>query len=199
MKTNEDVVIVSDVRTAIGDFGGALKDMKAYELAALVIQEVIKRAGLPKTIFDDVIFGDCLQSPLEATTARTALLKAGLPVEVPGVTMQRQCSSGMQAVISGAQQIKAGDSKAVIVGGTESMSNANYVSYQARFGIRLQHSQLRDAAWDMLHCGSELLGEPFIMGQTAENLARRFNISREDQDIVSLSSHRRAEAAIKAG
>lgn len=199
MKKKDDVVIVSAARTAIGDFGGALKDVKAYELAALVIGAVIERAQLPKNIFDDVIFGDCLQSPKEASTARTALLKAGLPPEVPGVTIQRQCSSGMQALIFGVQQIKAGDSRSVIVGGTESMSNATYVNYDARFGIRLQHSELRDAAWDMLHCGSELLGEPFIMGQTAENLAKRFSISREDQDAVSLRSHQRAAEAMKAG
>ena len=199
MKRNEDIVIVSGCRTPIGDFGGSLSPVRAYELGAIVMEEAIQRAGLGKDVFSDVIFGDCCQCPDEANTARTAMLKAGLSNETPAVTIQRQCSSAMQAIAFGVQQIKAGDSEIVLAGGVESMSNAPYVLMKARFGQRLGHGDLMDSLWELLHSGSTLLGEPFIMGQTAENLAERYDISREDQDEVSLRSHHNAQAAVENG
>ncbi len=197
--SNRDVVILSGSRTAIGTFGGTLRDVRAYELAAAVIAESVKRAGIDAGELDDVIMGDCMQVCDEANTARTAALKAGIPIEVPAVTIQRQCASGMQALIFGSQQIKAGDSSLVLVGGTESMSNAPYVFKKARWGARLQHSEMTDSMWDMLHSGSGLLGEAYIMGQTAENLAEKYTISREEQDRVAFESNRKAVEAIDAG
>lgn len=199
MKKNDDIVIVAACRTPIGDFGGSLAGLRAFELGSIVMNDVLDRAGLDPALISDVIFGDCCQCPDEANTARTAMLKAGLPQEVPAVTIQRQCSSAMQAVAFGTQQIKAGDSDAVLAGGVESMSNAPYVLSKARWGQRLGHGDLTDALWEMLHSGSTLLGDPYIMGQTAENLAQKYDISREDQDEVSLRSHNQAQAAIEAG
>ena len=199
MKKNDDIVIVAGCRTPIGDFGGTLASLRAFELGALAIEEVIRRSGLGKDVFSDVIMGDCCQCPDEANTARTAMLKAGLPHEIPAVTIQRQCSSAMQAVIFGAQQIMCGDSDIVLAGGVESMSNAPYTLSRVRWGQRLGHGELTDAMWEMLHSGSRVLGDPFIMGQTAENLAEKYGISREDQDEVALRSHHNAEAAVKNG
>lgn len=200
MKSANDVVIVSAARTPIGKFGEAFKTLRAHELAAVVITEVLKRAPLEGRQLDDVILGDCCQCPDEANTARTAALKAGIPVEVPAVTIQRQCSSAMQALAFGVQQIKAGDSQIVLAGGVESMSSAPYVLMTARWGQRLTHGQMTDALWEMLHSGSNLLEKTgYIMGQTAENLAEKYGISREEQDIIALRSHHNAEAAIKAG
>ena len=200
MKSPNDVVIVGAARTPIGKFGEAFKSLRAHQLAATVITEVLKRTNIPGDQLDDVILGDCCQCPDEANTARTAALKAGIPVEVPAVTIQRQCSSAMQALAFGVQQIKAGDSQIVLAGGVESMSSAPYVLMTARWGHRLTHGQMTDAMWEMLHSGSNLLEKKgYIMGQTAENLAQKYNISREEQDIIALRSHNNAEAAIKAG
>ncbi len=200
MKSPNDVVMVAAARTPIGRFGEALKSMRAHQLAATVIVEVLKRAGISGEQLDDVILGDCVQCPDEANTARTAALKAGIPVEVPAVTIQRQCSSAMQALAFAVQQIKAGDSQIVLAGGVESMSSAPYVLMTARWGQRLTHGQMTDAMWEMLHSGSNLLEKKgYIMGQTAENLAEKYQISREEQDIIALRSHHNAEAAIKAG
>jgi len=197
--SKKDVVIISGCRTAIGDFGQSLKSVKAHELAAVVMKEALKRANLDGGKLDDVIFGDCLQASEEANTARTAMLKAGIPFEVPAVTIQRQCASGMQSVIFGALQILAGDSEYVLAGGTESMSNAPYVLKNARWGQRLQHGEMTDAMWELLYSGSHLLGEGYIMGQTAENLAQKYSISREDQDQLAFESHSKAIAAIDSG
>jgi acetyl-CoA C-acetyltransferase len=150
-------------------------------------------------MLDDVIFGDCIQTSEEANTARTAALKAGIPVEVPATTIQRQCASGMQATIFASQQILAGDSEMVLAGGCESMSNAPYVLKNARWGYRLQHGEMTDSMWELLHSGSQLLGDGYIMGQTAENLAEKYNISREDQDQIAFESQKKAVAAIDAG
>lgn len=196
---NNDAVIVSGCRTPIGSFGQTLKDIRAYELGALVMKEAISRAGIQADMLDDIIFGDCIQCSDEANTARTAALKAGIPVEVPAVTIQRQCASGMQAAIFGSQQIISGDSEIVLVGGVESMSNAPYVLKKARWGARLTHSEMTDAMWDLLHSGSGLLGEAYIMGVTAENLAEKYNITREEQDQLAFESHSKAIAAIDSG
>jgi len=200
LKNPNDVVIVAGTRTPIGKFGEAFKSLRAHQLAAMVITEVLKRANISGDQLDDVILGDCCQCADEANTARTAALKAGVPVEVPAVTIQRQCSSAMAALAFGVQQIKAGDSQIVLAGGVESMSSAPYVLMTARWGQRLTHGQMMDSMWEMLHSGSNLLEKKgYIMGQTAENLAEKYSISREEQDIVSLRSHNNAEAAIKAG
>ncbi len=196
---SSDTVILSGCRTPIGTFGGSLKDKRAYELAALVMGEAVKRGGIDPYELDDVIFGDCVQVCDEANTARTAALKAGIPFEVPAVTIQRQCASGMQALIFASQQIKSGDSDMVLAGGVESMSNAPYVLKKARWGARLQHGEMTDSMWDMLHSGSGLLGEPYIMGQTAENLAVKYGITREEQDQVAFESQMKAIAAIDSG
>ncbi len=196
---DNDVVVVSACRTPIGSFGQSLKDVKAYELAALVMKEALQRAGIEGSALSDVIFGNCLMGSDEANVARTAALKAGIPVEVPATSVQRQCASGMTAVVFGSQQLIAGDSDIVLVGGVESMSNAPYVLWKARWGLRLTHSELTDAMWELLHSGSGLLGEPYIMGQTAENLAEKYTISREEQDQVAYESHKKAAAAIDSG
>jgi len=196
---NKEIVILSGCRTAIGSFGQSLKNVKAHELAATVMDEAIKRAGVSSDKLGDVIFGDCIQTSEEANTARTAALKAGIPIEVPATTIQRQCASGMQSVIFASQQIIAGDSDFVLAGGTESMSNAPYVLKKARWGARLQHGEMTDSMWELLYSGSGLLGEPFIMGQTAENLAKKYDISREDQDKVAFESHQKAIKAIDEG
>ena len=197
--SKKEVVILSGCRTPIGSFGQSLKSMKAFELGAIVMNEAIKRANIKAEMLGDVIFGDCIQTNEEANTARTAMLKAGIPVEVPATTIQRQCASGMQATIFASQQIIAGDSDFVLAGGVESMSNAPYVLKNARWGQRLQHGEMTDAMWDLLHSGSPLLGKGYIMGETAENLAKQFNITREEQDQLAYESHMKAIAAIDAG
>jgi acetyl-CoA C-acetyltransferase len=200
MSHDRDVVIVSAARTPIGKFGGSLKDVRASSLLALVMKEVLKRAGNPDpSILDEVVTGDCAQCFDEANTARTAMLKAGLPVEIPAHTIQRQCASSMQALAAAAQMIKAGDADVVLVGGVESMSSAPYYLPNARWGMRLMNHEVVDSVWEMLHSGSRLLGSPMIMGQTAENLADKYGISRREQDEVALRSHHNAEAAIKEG
>jgi len=200
VKDKRDAVIVAMGRTAIGDFGGSLAKVRAHDLAAQVMKAVLDKSGVDPALLDDVILGDCVQAPDEANTARTAMLKAGLPVDVPAVTIQRQCSSAMQALGMAAAYIKAGEYDLALAGGVESMSNAPYVSYDTRWGARLTHKGLQDSMWEMLHSGSPLLDPPgYIMGQTAENLARKYAISREDQDVVALRSHNNAEAAITGG
>jgi acetyl-CoA C-acetyltransferase len=200
VKDNRDAVIVAMGRSAIGDFGGSLASLRAHELAAQVITSVLTDSGVDPGLIEDVVMGDCCQAPDESNTARTAALKAGIPVHVPAVTIQRQCSSAMQALAQSAAYIKLGDTDVMLAGGTESMSNAMYCLPKARWGARLQHAQMMDSLWEMLHSGSTLLEPPgYIMGQTAENLARKYDISREAQDEVALRSHNNAEAAIAAG
>ncbi len=200
MDRSRDVVIVSAARTPIGKFGGALKDVRASRLLALVMQEVLKRAGdLEPSLLDEVVSGDCVQCFDEANTARTAMLLAGFPVEIPAHTIQRQCASSMQALATATQMIRLGEADVVMVGGVESMSSAPYYLPNARWGLRLMNHETVDAVWEMLHSGSRLLGNPMIMGITAENLAEKYGISREEQDEVALRSHRNAEAAIKEG
>ncbi|HNR31081.1 MAG TPA: acetyl-CoA C-acetyltransferase [Candidatus Hydrogenedentes bacterium] len=190
-----EVVVVSGVRTAIGTFGGALKDYPSTDLMALVIKEALQRAKAAPEEVDDVIVGQCMQRTDEATTGRVAALKAGLPITVPGLTIQRNCASAMQSVIYGAQQIMLGEMDVVVAGGVEVMSRVPYMLYSARWGARLQHGVMADGVWDGLT-------DPWsglIMGLTAENLAEKYNISREEQDIVALRSHNNAETATKEG
>lgn len=200
MRSGQDAVIVAMGRTPIGDFGGKLAKVRAHELGALVMGKLLEETGVDPARLDDVILGDCVQCPDEANTARTAMLKCKIPFEVPAVTIQRQCSSAMQALAYAAMMVKSGEASMVMAGGVESMSNAPYVLPSARWGARLRHNQMMDSMWEMLHSGSTLLDPPgYIMGQTAENLAQKYSIPREEQDIVALRSHQNAEAAIKDG
>lgn len=191
----KEIVLVSGVRTPIGNFGGALKDVTAQQLARLVIAEVLRRSHLDPKLLDEVIFG-CIAQPSEAANiARVAALMAGVPSDVPGFTVGRNCASGLQAITSACQAILAGDGDLYLCGGTESMSNIPYVSKGARWGLRLRHSQLTDALWEGLTdpiCGQ-------IMGRTAENLVEMYNISRQEQDEFAVSSHKKAFMASRSG
>lgn len=190
-----EVVITAAVRTPIGSFGGAFKNLLPTELAVPVLNEVVKRSKLEKQDVEEVILGHCIQRTDEPNTARTSALIAGFPDETTGYTIQRQCASGMQAIISAAMQIQTGHSNIVIAGGVETMSSSPYLLKQHRWGSRLQHSQVTDSVW-------EILEDPIhhiMMGETAENVAQEYNISREEQDELALSSHTRALAAIEGG
>ena len=190
-----DVVIVGSVRTPIGDFGGALREITAQELAKLIFGEVLRRGKLPPEEIDEVIVGCAGQASDAPNLARVAALMAGIPREVPGFTVQRNCASGFQALTSACQAIKAGDAEICLVAGVESMSNFPYVLRGARFGWRLRHAQAIDTIW-------EGLTDPIvdqIMGRTAENLAEVYRISRQEQDEFAVESHRRAFRATREG
>ncbi len=189
------VYLVAPVRTAIGSFGGIFKDIPANELAMTPVKETIRQSGIDPGELDDVIFGNCFMRTDEPNIARVTALKAGIPFHVPGVTIQRQCSSSMQAAVFGAQKIMVGEADMVLVGGVESMSTAPYVLKDARWGKRLMHSQMTDTVWEGLTCPNTGL----IMGITAEHLAEKYEITREEQDEVALTSHHRAAAAAKTG
>jgi len=195
-----DVVIVSAVRTALGRLGGSLKDVQPEELGRLVISAAVDRAGVGPADVDEVILGQTKQSADAANLARVAALKAGFPVEVPAYTVMRQCGSGLQAVSSAVQAIWCGESDIVVAGGVESMSLAPYYLRGARFGFRLGNAVLVDPNTE-----SQPRSQPYevygdlTMGLTAENLAERHGITREDQDAYALRSQERAFAAIEAG
>ena len=197
--SDSHTVIVSAVRTPIGKFGGKLKSFRSFMLAGIVMNEAIRRAGIPSSIIDDIVFGECLQHPAEANTARTAALHAGIPSEVPAVTIQRQCASGMQSVIQGSQSIRSRDADVVLAGGVESMSNAPYYLDSARWGKRLQNGEMTDAVWELLYSGSRVSHQPMIMGETAELLAEKYGITRNEQDEIALRSHANAEYATRQG
>jgi len=191
----EHIVITSGIRTAIGSFGGSLKDYPAPDLAGLVVKEALQRSSVELDAVGDVIIGQCMQRTDELPTGRLAALKAGLPIQVPGVTIQRNCASGMQAIVYAAQQIMLGDMDIAVAGGVEIMSRVPYTVDKARWGIRLQHATLADGVWDGLTDSWSGL----IMGLTAENLAEKYHITREEQDTIALKSHNCAEKAIKEG
>ena len=195
-----EVVIVSAVRTAVGRIGGALRDVQPDDLAKVVIRSALDRAGVEPEAVDEVIFGQTKQSADAANLARVAALKAGLPVEVPAYTVMRQCGSGLQAVNNAAQAIMAGQATIVVAGGTESMSNAPYYLRGARYGYGSGNATLVDSNTESQPRSQpvETYGD-LTMGLTAENLAVKYGISREDQDAFALSSQERAVAAIEAG
>jgi len=213
----KDVVIVSACRTAIGTFGGTLKNVIGANIAAVVMKEAIKRAGIEPSIIDDVRFGCCLESCNTLNVARVGALLAGIPESVTAVTMNRVCISGMEAVLSGAAMIKAGMADIILAGGVEHMSGTPYVSFDARWGCRLQDTTFIDSMIRALHCGSyvmplsddgpvksgqpfeSLKGKPYIMGHTTELIAQLLNISREEMDEVALRSHNNVERATKDG
>lgn len=189
-------VILSACRTAIGSFGGALKDLGAADLGARVITEAIARAGVPAGSVDDVLMGCVLQAGAGMNVARQAALKAGLPEDVPAMTINRVCGSGLQAVVSAAQAIRAGDASIVVAGGTESMSNAPYLLRQARWGLRMGHGEVADS---MIADGLTCSINACQMGVTAEAIATRYGIDRAAQDAFAAESQRRATAAIADG
>ena len=192
----KDVVIVSAVRTPIGDFGGSLRDVSALQLGVTVAEEAVRRAeGLEKAQVEEIIFGNCSQRSDEPNIARCIALEAGFPIETTGFTIQRQCSSAMQSIVSGYQEITLGDAEIVLAGGVESMSSAPYVLKGARWGQRLQHGEMTDALWEMLMDPVHKI----MMGETAERLADKYDISREEQDEVAARSHYNAIKAIDDG
>ncbi|MBN1830462.1 MAG: thiolase family protein, partial [Deltaproteobacteria bacterium] len=189
-----DAVVVSAVRTPIGDFGGVFRDVKAGDLSAVVMKEAVARAGIESSAIDDIIWGCCIQDFDEPNVARCGALKAGFPVEIPAYTVQRQCNSGMQAVANAAVQINAGLAEVILCGGVESYSTAPYVIRDARWGARLMHKTMEDSIWTLLYSGGDI-----IMGETAELVAKKWKISRAESDAVAVRSHNGAEAAIKSG
>jgi acetyl-CoA C-acetyltransferase len=191
----KEVVIVSPLRTPVGAHGGALRSKRAQDLAEIVFRAVLERTGLDPAALDEVILGN-IGSPSEAANmGRVAALMAGVPIQVPAFTVQRNCASGMQSVTSAYQAIQAGDGEVYLCGGSESMSNIPYVLKEARWGYKLRHGQLTDALW-------EGLTDPIcnqIMGRTAENLAEKYDLSREEQDQYAVQSHKKAFMAQRMG
>jgi acetyl-CoA C-acetyltransferase len=191
-----EVVILSACRTPIGVFGRALKDVSAVDLGAIVIREAIARAGVSPADIGDAVMGCVLQAGNGMNVARQAGLKAGLPVEVPGETVNRVCGSGMQAVVHAVEAIRVGYVDAMIAGGTESMSNAPYLLKGARWGYRMGNGEAVDS---MLNEGLTCAMGLTHMGITAEEVAGRYNVSRADQDAFAVESQTRAMRAIADG
>ena len=191
-----EVVIVSAARTAIGKFGGTLKGVPTRQLGAIVIEEVLKRAGVEKDQVDEVIMGCVLQGGLGQNVARQMMLDAGLPAEVPCFTINKVCGSGLRAVELAAQIIKAGDAEIIVAGGAENMSSSAYAMPAARWGARMNNTQMvdmmvNDGLWDAFN--------NYHMGVTAENVVEQWGITREEMDEFAVISQNRAEAAIEAG
>jgi len=191
----KEVVIIGAARTPIGRFGGSLKTLSAVDLATIAIQSAVARAGIEKEMVDMVIMGNCFD-PLNQNVARIASVKCGIPVETPAFTVSATCVSAMQAIISGLHAICVGDADIVVSGGAESMSNAPYVVTNARWGQRIRHGELIDLLWRGMH---EYPIPGAGMGMTAENIAAKYDISREEQDQYALLSHQRACRAIREG
>jgi len=190
-----EIVIVEGLRTPQGVFGGALKSFTPQQLGELVVRELVKRTHLKPADVEEVIVGCVGQGSDAPNLARVIALRAGIPIQVPAFTVQRNCASGLQAIVSGCQNIMCGDRDVHIVGGSECMSAAPYVSRDLRWGKRLRHSEMVDSIWEGLTdpvCGQ-------IMGQTAENLVKEFGISRQEQDRFALLSHQRAFRATREG
>jgi acetyl-CoA C-acetyltransferase len=191
-----EVYIVSAVRTAIGGFGGSLKDIPPTELASRVTAEAVRRAAVAPAEIGHVVFGQVVQTePRDVYVSRVAAVDAGIPVETPALTVNRLCGSGLQAVVSAAQSIKLGDCDIAVAGGVESMSRAPFQAPSFRWGTKMGGAPIVDVL-------DNALRDPFhrvLMGVTAENVAERHGISRDDQDALALESHRRASAASKAG
>jgi acetyl-CoA C-acetyltransferase len=196
MGEGREVVVVSGVRTAIGDYGGSLKEQAPSELAAAVVKEAVARAGVESARVGHVVFGNVIHTdPHDMYLARVAAVNAGLPVETPALTLNRLCGSGLQAIVSAAQSVLLGDVDVAVAGGVESMSRAQYWLPGMRWGQRLNDSKVIDAMVGAL-------SDPFDdchMGITAENVAAKWQISREDQDALAVESHRRAVTAIAEG
>ncbi|MED5208711.1 MAG: acetyl-CoA C-acetyltransferase [Chloroflexota bacterium] len=195
------VAIVSPVRTAVGNFGGALKDIPAEELASTVIKETLDRSGLDPARVDDVILGHGYPSGENPAIGRLALLKAGLPIEVPGYQLDRRCSSGLQAILNACMMVQTENADVVVAGGVESMSNAEFYVNESRWGARFGSVTLHDRLSRARETISPEDRFGYISGmvETAENLAKQYEISREEQDEYALRSHQRAVAAKESG
>ncbi len=192
----KEVVIASACRTAIGSYGGTLKNVPAAELGAVVVKEAVKRAGIKPEQVDELIFGNVLQAGLGQNVARQVSIKAGLPIECTAMTINIVCGSGLKSVALAANQIIAGESDIVVCGGTENMSAAPYAVPTARWGARMNNTQMiditvNDGLWDAFN--------NYHMGITAENVAEKYNITREMQDEFAVRSQNKAEEAVKAG
>jgi len=191
-----EVVVVSGVRTAIGDYGGTLKDLAPAELAALVVREAVTRAGIDPAQVGHVVFGSVLHGEArDMYISRVAMINGGIPKETPALTVNRLCGSGLQAVITAANAIMLGDADAALAGGVESMSRAGYLLPSARWGARMGDNKIIDMM-------TGALTDPFAsvhMGITAENVAAKHGITREEQDAFAVQSHQRAAAATAAG
>jgi len=214
----QNVVIVSACRTAIGAFGGTLKDLNGAVLASVTMRESVRRAKIDPSMIDDVRYGCCLEHHDTLNVARVGALMAGIPDTVPAATINRVCISGMEAVISGMAMIQAGMADIILAGGVEHMSGVPYTIPTARWGCRLQDQTLVDAMIHALYCGSHVLpltadapldttqapasyfvGKPYIMGHTAEFVAQKLGITREEMDEVALRSQNSAERATHDG
>ncbi len=213
----KEVVIVSACRTAIGAFGGSLKDLNGAVIGSVTMKEAINRAGIRADMIDDIRFGCCLEPTDALNVARVSALMAGIPETIPAVTINRVCISGMEAVLSGMAMIQAGMAEIILAGGVEHMSGVPYTVEGARWGCRLQDHVFVDALIHGLHCGSHLIphpeegplkegmplelfkGKPYIMGHTAEFIAQLHNLSREEMDEIALRSHNNVERATKNG
>ncbi|MDH0289626.1 acetyl-CoA C-acetyltransferase [Pseudomonas sp. GD04087] len=192
----QDVVIVAATRTAIGAFQGSLANIPAHELGSLVIRSLLERSGVKADQVDEVILGQVLTAGAGQNPARQASIGAGLPVEVPAMTINKLCGSGLKSLFLGVQAIRCGDADVVIAGGQESMSLAPYVLPKARTGLRMGHAELQDT---LLRDGLIDAFNDYHMGITAENLAEKFGISREAQDAFAAQSQLKAASAIEAG
>ncbi len=193
---SREVVLVGACRTAIGTFGGSLKDMTAVQLGTIVIKEAMKRAGITGEQVDEVIFGCVLQAGQGQNVARQCAIHAGIPETVNSMTINKVCGSGLRAVSLAAQIIKAGDADIIVAGGTESMTNAPYLVPKARYGYRMGNGVLVD---EMVFGGLTDIFNGYHMGITAENLAEMYGITREEQDEFAFNSQEKAHAAIQSG
>jgi acetyl-CoA C-acetyltransferase len=195
-----DAVICEPLRTPVGGYGGVFRDVTAAALAATVVRAVLARTGVPAEAVDDVILGQCYPNGEAPAIGRVAALDAGLPVEVPGVQVDRRCGSGLQAVINAAMQVQTGASDLVLAGGVESMSQAEFYTTGARWGVRGAGTMLHDRlARGRVTSGGTNYPVPGGMLETAENLRREYAIAREEQDRLALRSHEKAVAAQRAG
>lgn len=192
----QNVVIVSAVRTAIGSFGGSLKNTSAVELGAAVVKEAMNRINLEASEVDEVIFGNVLQAGLGQNVARQVSVYAGIPKEVASFTVNKVCGSGMKAVQLAAQAIRSGEADVLIAGGTENMSQSPYILPTTRWGQRMGDGKIIDT---MVHDGLTDIFNDYHMGITAENIAERYCITREEQDRFAIESQNKAEQAIATG
>ena len=191
-----EVVIVSAARTPIGSFGGSLAGVSAVELGTIAAKEAIKRAGIDPSEIDDVIVGNILSAGLGQNVARQISIYSGIPETVTAMTINKLCGSGLRAVSMAAQFIMLGDADIILAGGTESMTNAPYLLPKGRYGYRMGDGKIIDS---MIHDGLTETFNNYHMGVTAENIAKRWNISREEQDEFALQSQLKTEAAQKSG
>jgi len=192
----KNVVIASATRTAIGKFGGSLKDFNPAQLGSVVLKEALKRGNMAGSDVNEVIMGNVLSAGHGQNVARQAAVAAGIPVEVSSFSVNKVCGSGLKSIVLGAQAIMLGDADVILAGGMESMSNTPYALRKARWGAKMGNDELVDL---MVHDGLWDIFNNYHMGVTAENVAAKFGISRDEQDDLSAKSQNKAEAAIKAG